>query len=445
MSVKLLGFSFKQGLYCQHGELEKLGRTAEREIQRISQAMAQGKNAERYVSEYASVNLPSDEAMRNNIKQMVAQKQELQPTVLVVIGIGGSNLGAMAVHEALFGRFYNEYMPNIKLYFVDTIDSDGLNDILLLIEQEFEVGSSVIVNVVSKSGNTTEVTANFEIFYEIMQDVYGATFSDYMVITTDYGSPLWHFAQQHHISCLEIPKNVGGRYSVFSAAALFPLALIGVNIDDLCRGAQDMLNVCTSLALEDNPAVLSAAALAHYYGQGYAIHDTFLFSVDLHKLGLWYRQLMAESIGKEYSQSGKQVFAGMTPTVSIGSTDLHSVAQLYLAGPYDKITTFVTVEKNKSDIVVPPRREFESLMPFIQDKSLNSIMDAIVRGTQAAYTKSNRPFMSIILPEKTEYFIGQYLQVMMLQTIYLGFLLEVNPFDQPNVQLYKDETRKLLQ
>src|SRR5207245_393158 len=125
------------------------------------------------------------------------------------------------------------------------------------------------------------------------------------------------------------------------------------------------------------------------------------------------------------------------PTISIGSTDLHSVAQLYLAGPYNRFTTFIAVEKNKSNLQLPDYQEFESLVPKIQGKTLSSIMHAILEGTKKAYLLDNRPFVSVTIPEKNAYYVGQYMQIKMIEMMYLGYLLNVNHFDQQDVEKYK--------
>ena len=154
---------------------------------------------------------------------------------------------------------------------------------------------------------------------------------------------------------------------------------------------------------------------------------------------------MAESLGKEFNTKGEKVNIGITPDISIGSTDLHSMAQLYLGGPYDKFTMFLTVENSNSHINVPTLKEYSELVYGVQGQSLESIMSAIEDGTKAAFRKGKRPFMEVKLPCKSEYSIGQFLQFKMIETIFLGYLLDVNPFDQPNVESYKEETRKILQ
>jgi glucose-6-phosphate isomerase len=160
-----------------------------------------------------------------------------------------------------------------------------------------------------------------------------------------------------------------------------------------------------------------------------------LFSTDLESLGKWYRQLMAESIGKKG--------IGLTPTVSIGSTDLHSMVQLYLGGPKDKLTNFVSAHFN-TELKVPYYPEYNELVPHLQKKELNHIMHAILYGTKAAYKKHKRPFTETRLDGKNAYAIGAYLQLKMTEIIMLAHLFKVNPFDEPEVESYKKETRHVL-
>lgn len=437
--MKKITFDYVDTCLVTGDELMAAGQKLQDEITRISQARNSG-----YETDYASINVVFDRELLGQVKQVVKEKKSLNPTTLVVIGIGGSNLGTIAVHEAMYGTFYNEQKPEINVYFADTVDSDYIYDIILLLEQEVEKGHNIIINVVSKSGSTTETIANFEVLLHLLQHYKKDDYQKYVVVTTDEGSKLWKLAQEKGFSLVAVPSNVGGRYSVFSAVGLFPLAMLGVDIDALLAGAQSMVNECLNIDIFNNMAALSAAILFIHYKKGVTIHDTFTFSVDLKSVSKWYRQLMGESIGKAENRAGKTVNVGITPTVSVGSIDLHSVAQLYLGGPYDKFTTFIYSEKNKSNLSIPVLNEFENLVEKIQGKSLSTIMDAIMQGAQTAYKNNKRPFVSISIPEKSAYYLGQLLQIKMIEMMYLGYLLDVNPFNQPQVELYKKETRKIL-
>lgn len=386
----------------------------------------------------ASILLPES----SNTARILNTTKELgKIEYLVVVGIGGSNLGTMAVTEAILGRMHN-LTKQPKAFFVDTVDSDSLNETLSIIEPELKKGRKAVINGVSKSGATTETIANFEILVSLLKK-HCKNYQKYVFITTDYGSKYWELAQAEGFTALEIPKKTGGRYSVFSPVGLFPLAVLGIDIKKLLKGAFEMKQKCISQTI-DNPAAISAIIQYIHYKTGKNISDIFLFSNDLESTGKWHRQLIAESIGKEFDNNGKRVFTGITPTVSIGSTDLHSMAQLYLGGPYDKHTTFVSVKKNKTELKTPAMEEYDNLVANIQTKKLSTIMDAIFHGVKTAFVKQKRPFTEITLEDKSEHSLGQFLQFKMIETMYIGFLMNVNPFDQPNVEQYKEETRRIL-
>ena len=420
---------------------EKVLRTAEDlrpEIENMVRATSRG-----YSDSRASINLPDDKDMLARVKQVVEDKSRLKPEYLVVVGTGGSNLGTIAVQEAVLGKLYNQLNPSIKVLYADTTDSDYINNIIQLLELTLKRDGKVLVNGISKSGTTTETIANFEIILNLLRR-HMKDYERYVVVTSDKGSKLWNLALEKGFDVLEVPKMVGGRYSVFSPVGLFPLGLLGLNIEQLLDGARFTRDLCIQSDIEKNAAAICAAVKYLHYLEGKNIFDLFLFSNDLESVGKWHRQLMAESLGKEFDKKGERVNIGITPTVSIGSTDLHSMAQLYLGGPYDKFTSFVCVEKNNSDINVPRLEGYSELVSGIQGKSLKTIMDAILEGTKKAFRKDKRPFVEITLPDKSEGSVGQFLQLKMIVTIYLGYLLNVNPFDQPDVETYKKETREIL-
>jgi len=334
--------------------------------------------------------------------------------------------------------------PSTKVLYADTVDSDYLSNILALVEPVLERESNVVLCIVSKSGTTTETVANAEVLIESLRK-HGKSHQKCVVVISDKDSKLWKIALREGFNVLETPERVGGRYSVLSPVGLFPLGLLGINMDKLLAGAKSMRDACVDANVERNPAAMSATVQYVHHEVGRDISDVFLFANDLESLGKWCRQLMAESLGKEFSKKGAIVNVGITPTVSIGSTDLHSMAQLYLGGPYDKFTTFVSVEHNNSRVNVPRLLGYSRLVDGIQGKSLADIMHAILEGTKEAFGKGGRPFMEIGLPCKSEFFLGQFLQFKMMETMYLAYLLGVNPFDQPNVESYKEETRKILQ
>ncbi len=429
-----------QSCFVSEKKIVEVGRRLAIEIEKVQHSIEKG-----YDTEYGFVNLPDDTVILKQVKSLCAEKNNtLKIKAVVVIGIGGSSLGTIAVHEALNGVLYNEKNPEIALYFVDTIDSDYLASILKLVERRLMQGEDVLVNVVTKSGTTTETIVNFEIFLQLLKKHRPTNYFQHIVVTSDRDSQLWNYAQKNEISTLEIPKRVGGRFSVLSPVGLFPLVCVGVDIELLCAGAASIVEFCVTKDIADNPAVLSAVVIFAQYLKGCAIHDTFIFSREMRAVGDWYRQLVGESLGKKENLSGQFVHVGITPTVSIGTNDLHSIAQLHFGGPRDKFTTFVMLGKSRSELAVPDFEQFEPFVENIQGKSVFSILQAIVSGTKSAYRSENLPFISIELPELSPFYLGQFLQMKMLEIVYLGHLLDVNPFNQPQVELYKKETRRAL-
>lgn len=436
--MKQIVFSYEEIALISNKELVNTAKKLQKEIENMKRAASLN-----YEDDRASINLLHDKKIPEKVEVLIKEKLTLDPNYLIVAGIGGSNLGTIAVQEAVLGKLYNQLSPRIKILYADTVDSDLISNITKIIEPVLNGGGNVIIDGVSKSGGTTETIANFEILVNLLMD-YQKNYEKYVVVTTDKDSKFWNLALEKGFDVLEIPKKVGGRYSVFSPVGLFPLGLMGINIDQLLKGAAAMRDRCLNDKLQENPAAISATLLYLNYKKGKNISDLFLFSNDLESIGKWYRQLMGESIGKEFNKYGKKVFNGITPTVSIGSTDLHSMAQLYLGGPYDKFTTFVRVQKNNSNIRTPNLKEYSTLVDRIVQKPLPEIMDAILEGVQIAFKKGKRPFTEIILPDKSEYSIGQFLQFKMMEMMYLGSLLNIDPFDQPNVEMYKNETKKIL-
>jgi glucose-6-phosphate isomerase len=362
----------------------------------------------------------------------VSLKQKLRPQLIVVVGIGGSNLGTMAVQEAILGKNWNLHNTPRILY-ADTVDPDALQVIVEEMQNVLRQGQQVLLTVISKSGATTETIANFEVLLNVLKR-HRKDAEKYVVAITNKDSKLWHLAVKNNFSVLSIPEDVLGRYSVFSAVGLFSLGVMGVNIKELLAGAAWMRAQCQSNA-KANPAAIGAALLYLNFKAGRNIYDQFLFATDLESLGKWHRQLLAESIGKKG--------IGPTPTVSIGSTDLHSMVQLYLGGPDDRFTNFVSTHFNNV-IKVPSYPEYNALVPNLQKKELNHVMHAILYGTKAAYRKHKRPFTETRFDGKNAGAIGAYLQLKMTETILLARLFNVNAFDEPEVESYKKETRKVL-
>ncbi len=397
-----------------------------------------------YEDPECSINCPFDKKIIKRVKDLAKKKVSKKLKYIIVIGIGGSNLGTKAVYDAMQGFFdvlQSEAFP--KMIFVDTNNARALDSFKTFAKKHIKHADEVLICSVSKSGGTAETIANTEIIIDILKKKH-KNITDRLVVITNKDSLFWNAAVGQGIDTLAIPELVGGRYSVLSAVGLFPLAAAGFNIDELLKGARKMRKTCLQKDIKKNPAALSAAILYLQMKKGRSMNDNFIFHSELESIGKWYRQLMGESIGKEKNIHGKVVHAGLTPTVSIGSTDLHSVGQLYLGGPKDKVTTFIYTKKVKDDSELPRHRLFNNLVSDISHKSAQDILDAILQGVKIAYTKKRLPFCEVVLNSVSLSSIGAFFQFKMIEMMYLGTLLEVNTFDQPNVESYKLETKKIL-
>lgn len=407
------------------------------EMETIKKLLEQG-----YTSPYAALLTPSDSDALASVVRVTQQLQALRPTLLLLIGIGGSNMGTLAITQALLGSFYNDTCPELNFYCADTIDNDMQEMLLKRIEGELLQSGTVLLCLVTKSGTTTESLINGSLFIELLKKHRPLDYDKYVVCISDADSPLRGVAQKKGFTFLEIPKNVGGRFSVFSTVGLLPLTVLGIDTDALCKGAYDMLTESLHQK-EKSAAAQSALMLNSYYQKGYDIHALFVFSPDLLMLGNWYKQLIGESLGKKFDRKGNAIEAGMTPLVSVGTTDLHSVAQLYLAGPRTTITTFIDCERENTILTVPVN-EVSEITHGLAGKSVTSIKKAIFQGVTEAYADEQRPFMVCTLEEKNAYQLGQFMMMKMIETLLLARLWNINPFDQPAVELYKSRAQDLM-
>lgn len=393
-----------------------------------------------YEDDHASLCPIADAKMLAAVKQLVREKKALEPRALFVVGIGGSNLGTMAVADAVLGRDHNQFsLP--KLYFADTVDANSMRGIDALLEDHLRRKEQVLIAVISKTGSTTETIANAEILIRTLRR-YRKDHHRYVVMITAPDSTLEVLAKQERYAVLNVPRNVGGRYSVFSAVGLFPLGIMGISLDAFMKGARAMQVRCLSSS-RSNPAVRLAVMHVLLMKKRYNVTDLFVFGNDLESVGRWYRQLVGESLGKEKDLAGKKVYTGMTPTFSVGSTDLHSVGQLYLGGPFDKIHTFVTVAKSPK-LLIPLYPAYDAIVHHLQGKPLHAVMRAIEQGVFAAFRKQKRAHVILSLDDRDAHSIGALLSLFVHQIIFMGHLQNISPFDQPNVDSYKEETRRIL-
>jgi glucose-6-phosphate isomerase len=409
-----MNFNYQNTAHIERHEILTIGQFVEGYIKFLKKVAV----TQDYKYQESFINLPFDTELIDHLTQLKEKYVSSDLKYILDIGIGGSNLGTKAVYDALYGHFdLIEPKRFPKIIFLDTTDSsfiDKVGSLLKTIKNKEEI----LINAVSKSGTTTETIANLEIIL-----AQNRRFKERLIITTEFESPLWNDSKEQGIECLPIPQKVGGRFSVFSAVGMFPLLCAGINTFALMEGAMEARAYCLEYDILENPAVLSAAVLFLSYQNKKIIHDTFFFHSELESLGKWYRQLMAESLGKEG--------VGITPTVSIGSTDLHSTGQLYVGGPRDKIFTFVWAEDTLC-------------VPVDGKVSTCTINHAILEGVKASFQSHNIPFMETILPTVDEKSIGHFMQFKMFEIMYLARLLNIDAFNQPDVEDYKNRTKEIL-
>lgn len=432
---------YKDSLFLNEGEMYEQSKALLPYLSSLESIVEKGG----YDAAECSLNLVSDKEQVQKAESLSRELKSGQLKYVIVVGIGGSNLGTAAAYEALFGKTDLFLSRTPKLLFADTNNPREMEIIKHVLEKSVNDSREVVLNIITKSGTTTETIANAGFLFSILKQKFGEKIAaERTVITTDDKSALGQIAFEKGMHVLAIPPNVGGRYSVFSAVGLFPLALAGVNVSELIEGARTMRDTCIKNGGLENKATLGAVAAYLSGRKKLNMYNSFFFNSELESLGKWWRQLFAESLGKRYSEEGSSVYAGMTPIVSIGSTDLHSMVQLYFGGPKDKFTNFIYTPAGKGRAIVPAEHPFIKLAPDISGKDFTDIMGAILGGTKEAYKEHALPFLETVLPNIDEYSIGQFLQLKMIETMLLAKLWNINAFDQPEVESYKKFTKELL-
>ncbi len=389
--------------------------------------------------------LPYDVKMRDEVKK-VAEAIKDKFENFVVLGIGGSALGTQALCRALKHPFYNmlpgEKRKAPKIYVMDNADPEtcmGLFDVIDI--------KKTLVNVVSKSGNTAETIAWMKVLWQKMENKLGkGKLKDHVVITTDREKgALRRLVNKHGFISFFVPENVGGRFSVFSPAGLLPLASIGVNIDELLKGAAYMDTLTSNENIWKNPAYMSA--LLHYIScVKYKRNITVImpYSNALKEVADWFAQLWSESLAKKFSTDGKAVNTGLTPVKALGATDQHSQSQLYMEGPCDKVITFIKTENFREDVVMPSNFNDDEASSYLSGKKMSKLLNMEQKAVEMALAKNSRASMTITLPEISEFTMGQLIYFMEVQTAFMAELLNINAFDQPGVELVKNTANALM-
>lgn len=386
-----------------------------------------------YTDERSSINLPFNEEILSSCLE--THEKIKDATMMIVVGIGGSNLGSLAIYEAIKWKFANEINLK-KIYFADTTDEDYIKNILNIAQKELKTWWKIAINAISKSGSTTETIANYNIFLDFLQNNQ-EDWQKYIIITTGKNSKFYNYWKENNFHILEIQDIVGWRFSVFSTVGIFPLIFGWINVKELLKWAQDSANNSVLWNPETSEAILWTLDIWENYKNNKGIVNNFFWSNQLESVGKWQRQLMWESLGKEYNKSwSKKIKTGLTPTVSIWSTDLHSMAQLYFGWPNDKYHVLVYSTEDKK-LILKKNNSLEKIIENLNNISIAQIMEAIIYWTKWALENNEVPYSEVIFDKIDEYNIGYYLQTKMIEMMYFWILFDVNTFDQPNVEDYK--------
>ena len=363
----------------------------------------------------------------------------------VVLGIGGSALGPIAVQQALNHLRYND-LPKEKrngprLFVEDNIDPERMAALLDVVDAE-----KTAFNVVSKSGSTSETMSQLLIIASLLHEKLGSDISTHLFATTDENKGhLLKIAKAENLTTFYIPEGVGGRFSELCPVGLLAAAVCGIDIRELLAGAAFMDGLCdTQRDVWRNPAYMLATLQVASMQRGCNISVMMPYADSLRYMADWYAQLWAESLGKRVNWKGSVVNAGQTPVKSLGVTDQHSQVQLYTEGPYDKVVTFLAVERYRSETMISDGYFDVPEVSFLCGHTQNELIAAELRATEYAVAKSGHLSNTITLPEVNAFTVGELLFLFEMATAFAGELLDINAFDQPGVEEGKKATYALL-
>lgn len=364
---------------------------------------------------------------------------------ILVLGIGGSALGGIALSEALLPPYWNllseEQRKGLpRIFFMDNIDPDSMIALLDMLDL-----SKTLVNVITKSGDTAETMSQFLIIKDRLEKELGDNYRYNIVATTDKRTGvLRQIAEQEGYKTFVVPDDVGGRFSVFSAVGLLPLALVGIDIDEIIHGIKDMDLALKNIDVHQNIAAQNA--LIHYLldtQKGKNISVMMPYSSRLKYVADWFVQLWAESLGKNVDKNGNNVHIGQTPIKSLGATDQHSQIQLYNEGPNNKVINFIRVKEFDNTLEIPKIFEYTGI-GYLGGNTINRLINAEADSTRVALADYKRPTVTITIDKIDGYHLGQLLYMFEIQTAIAGELYNIETFNQPGVEQAKNYTYALM-
>ena len=372
------------------------------------------------------------------VKEFASMVQGRFDNVLV-LGIGGSALGGIAVTEALLKPYWNmltkEQRNNLpRIFFLDNIDPDTINGLLDILDLK-----NTLVNVITKSGDTAETMSQFMVIKNLMQETLGDDYRKNIVATTDKKMGiLRQLADQEGYKIFYVPDDIGGRFSVFSSVGLVPFALVGLDIDKIINGIKDIDLELKNTDIHQN--IAAQFALIHYLmdiKKGKKSTVLMPYSSRLKYISDWYVQLIAESLGKKYNRNGEVVNVGLTPIKAYGATAQHTKLQLFNEGPNDKVITFIRVGEFDTILEIPKIFEYTGI-GYLGGNTINALMNAEADSSMVSLIDNQRPIVTLTIDKIDEYHIAQLLYMLEVQTAIAGELYNINAFDQPGVEQVKD-------
>lgn len=386
---------------------------------------------------------------------------------LVVLGIGGSALGNIALQSALNPPTWN-LLPSDggagsqpasspptphrngapRTFIIDNVDPAHLGAHLDFIRATDPKLERTLFNVISKSGETAETAAQFMTIRALLIDALGKDeHADHIVAITDPAKgTMRSICDANGYATLPVPEGVGGRFSVLSPVGLFSAAMTGIDIKALLTGAAEMDDRCTNEDITQNPAAMLATILVRLARERNKTNHVMMpYANNLYLLADWFRQLWAESLGKRHDTDGNEVFAGYTPIKALGATDQHSQVQLYREGPNDKAFILMQVDDfaPHNDLAIPTGLDMEPLA-YLEGKTFANLLNAEKRATEFALVESHRPNLTIRWPKVDAHHVGQFIQLWQVTTAYVGRMLGIDAYDQPAVETGKLATFGLM-
>jgi len=373
----------------------------------------------------------------DRIKKAAAKIQS-DSEVLLVVGIGGSYLGARAAIEALTHSFYNSLTKNQRVspqvfFCGNSISSKYISDLKdMLKDKDFSV------NIISKSGTTTEPAIAFRVFKEMLVEKYGKEAANKRIYATTDKSKgaLKNLADQEGYETFVVPDDVGGRFSVLTAVGLLPIAAAGIDIDELMKGAASERDKVINTPYEENPSLMYAAVRNILHRKGKSVEVVANYEPSFHYVSEWWKQLMGESEGKDQR--------GIFPAAVDLTTDLHSMGQFIQDGSRIMFETVLNIESSPAEVIINKEQVDTDGMNYLAGKNIDFVNKSAMNGTVLAHTDGQVPNLRVNIPEQNAYYLGQLFYFFEFACGVSGYILGVNPFNQPGVESYKRNMFALL-